>query len=72
MEACIWYDTIRKRQYFKPERPSETELLQQLRYFMRFALVCILLQDIDKVRHVSRMLRASQCYKPMPSCLCSC
>ena len=59
-EACVWYDTIRKRQYFKPPAEAgggglegggaEGAALQQLRYYMRFALVCILLQELDKVR----------------------
>ena len=49
-EASVWYDTVRKRQYFKMEEPSEAQLQQQLRYCMRFTLVCILLQDSAKVR----------------------
>jgi hypothetical protein len=49
-EACVWYDTIRKRQYFKQGEPTSVEVLKQLRYYMRFALICILLDDISKVR----------------------
>jgi Protein SCAI len=52
-EACVWYDTIRKRQYFKPEEPTEVQVQQQLRYYMRFTLVCILLQETVKARHCS-------------------
>lgn len=49
-EACVWYDTIRKRQYFRPAEPTTGELLQQLRYYMRFTLVCILLDELSKAR----------------------
>lgn len=49
-EACVWYDTIRKRQYFKQVESSSMELVKQLRYYMRFALICILLDDVTKVR----------------------
>ena len=49
-EGAVWYDTIRKRQYFRPADPTTTELLQQLRYYMRFTLICILLNDLSKVR----------------------
>jgi hypothetical protein len=48
-EACMWYDTIRTRWYFHPERPTEREVLQQLRYYMRFTHVCILLQNTTQV-----------------------
>ena len=49
-EAYSFYDAIRSRQYFHGAEDNRSSLQQQLRYHARFLLVCLLLQEIDKVR----------------------
>lgn len=49
-EACVWYDTIRRRQYFSEAAPPAPRVLQQLRWYMRFTVVCLLLRDSVKAR----------------------
>jgi hypothetical protein len=49
VEAYAFYDAIRARQYFQGTDESRFTLQQQLRYHARFILVCLLLQEIDKV-----------------------
>lgn len=49
LEAYSFYNAIRARQYFHGAEENRSSLQQQLRYHARFLLVCLLLQEIDKV-----------------------
>ncbi|KAI7863893.1 hypothetical protein BDF14DRAFT_1839553 [Spinellus fusiger] len=51
-EACVFYDAVHSRQYFKDilEVKNPALMIKKLRYYARFIVVCLLLNKDDSIR----------------------